>query len=58
MSDLEALIATLEAAANQVEKLAFDFPPPNSYTPQLVMCANAMREEARKARRAQELDQG
>jgi hypothetical protein len=38
--------AVLKAAADELEKLAFSMPPPNPYTPQFVMIAQAMRRAA------------
>lgn len=44
LSDKNArLSAVLSNMAKQIELVAFKIPPPNIYTPQLVMIANLMR---------------
>lgn len=35
----------MKGVVNEIEKLAFQIPPPNPYTPQIVSCCNALRFE-------------
>ncbi len=42
----KTLIGALETFTNQVEKLAFKMPPPNSFTPQFVELVCAARHFA------------
>lgn len=38
-------------AAKEIERLAFEMPPPNSYTPKFVMIAIALKELSKKMQR-------
>lgn len=45
-NEVDRLRIGLIAAANRIEKVAFDIPPPNVHTPQLVALAISMRSYA------------
>jgi hypothetical protein len=43
-SEIARLRAGLFSAADQLDTIAFDMPPPNSYTPRFAMLANSIRQ--------------
>lgn len=42
-AEIDRLRALFRITAGQIERLAFDMPAPNDYTPQFVMLANDIR---------------
>ncbi len=51
-ADLEALLARVEAASTRIEKISFEMPPPNKFTPQFLSIAIALKHEVVNARAA------
>lgn len=45
-AEIERLRALAKEASDAIEKLALEMPPPNEYTPRLVMMAQTMRRRA------------
>jgi hypothetical protein len=41
--EIERLTALVKLIVDRIERLAFDMPPPNEFTPQFVMLTNAAR---------------